>query len=149
MGLKFLFQNKIKQDKGCINFEKPHGVNLRHLEKLDLENSQTSLFLFWSAPAALSDGCLQFLIYQSSFYNKTIPFVKYNICQTVIKSSLWASITMKNITACETCFQQLLERYWRSVSWQDKIYVLFFGLLTQNNVDLKRQDMGFHRIMNF
>lgn len=66
MGLKFLFQNKIKQDKGCINFEKPHGVNLRHLEKLDLENSQTSLFFDQHQLHYLMDVCSFLFISQAS-----------------------------------------------------------------------------------
>lgn len=143
MGSKFLFQNQIKQAKGCIKFWKSHGVNLTHLEKLDLEDSQTSVFHFRSTSAALSDGCLQFLIYQSSFYNKIILFVKYSICQTVIKSSLRASSTMENSVAC---FQHIFEKYWGSVSWQDKIYVLFFRCFHTEWYWLKKTRYGLSQL---
>lgn len=121
-------------------------MNLTHLDKLDLEDSQISVFHFRSTSAALSDGCLQFLIYQSSSYNKIILFVKYSICQTVIKSSLQASSTMESSTACETCFQHLFERYWGSVSWQDKIYALFFGCFHTEWYWLKKTRYGLSQL---
>lgn len=79
-------------------------MNLRHLGKLDLENSQTSLFHFTSTPAALSDGCLQFLTYQSNFCNKIMLSIKCSICQAVTKSSLWACSTMECVRLVSSIF---------------------------------------------